>query len=485
MTERLYYKSAYLKEFDARVISCSRAEGCWQIILDSTAFYPEGGGQPADTGVIYSKPSENAAAGGNSSTGSIPKAENHIADNNTADKLLKDKDKDRDKDNAAACSSSELSDIQSESAETDHRPVHVFDVQEKDGAVIHFCDLPLEPGAKVHGRIDWERRFDHMQQHSGEHIVSGMICEAFECDNVGFHMGKELVTIDYNANISLEALKPIEDRANAYINERHAFKAAWYDSDELGSLEYRSKKHIDGKVRITSFPGADTCACCGTHVENSIEVGMVKFISAQSFTKGTRIELVCGQRAFRLLSLSHEQNAAIAKAMATGIDKTYAIYMKQRRELNEAALRAAELERLYCTEKAAGFSCTAAQADADAKAYVDAKTYVGAGTDTGAILLFEPILSQAGIRVLSQLTAEAAGRLCAVFSGSENSYRYALFMPDMDKQACTALVKAMNDALNGRGGGSGGLAQGSVCADETTIRDYFDQNLNGRKTDHI
>lgn len=172
----------------------------------------------------------------------------------------------------------------------------VLDVQERDGLVLHTCDRPLTVGASVHGAIDWSRRFDHMQQHSGEHIVSGMLCAAFSCDNVGFHMGADVVTIDYNAPMTWDQVLEVEARANRYIWENHPFRAYYPAPEELAAIPYRSKKALEGPVRITEFPGADCCACCGTHVAASGQVGLVKFLSCQKLREGVRLELLCGGR---------------------------------------------------------------------------------------------------------------------------------------------------------------------------------------------
>ena len=192
-TEKLYDQDAFLREFDAVVTECYEGkDGSCLVTLDRTAFYPEGGGQPADHGVL------GGAA--------------------------------------------------------------VLDVQEREGRVLHTCDRPLPVGRTVRGVIDWGRRFDHMQQHSGEHIVSGMLCAAFSCDNVGFHMGADTVIIDYNAPMTWEQVLEVEDRANRYIWENHLFRAYYPTPEELAVLPYRSKKAIEGPVRITEFPGADRCA---------------------------------------------------------------------------------------------------------------------------------------------------------------------------------------------------------------------------------
>ena len=209
-TVKLYYENAFLQDFTAVVESCGAVKGGFAVVLDRTAFYPEGGGQPADHGTLGD--------------------------------------------------------------------ARVLDVHEKDGIVTHLCDRALPEGAEVSGHIDWARRFDHMQQHSGEHICSGLICERFHCDNVGFHMGADVVTIDFNADISWDELMEIEQLANLYIYEDHPIDIQFYRGAELDKVEYRSKKPLEGDVRIVSFPGADCCACCGTHVVRSGQVGLVKFL---------------------------------------------------------------------------------------------------------------------------------------------------------------------------------------------------------------
>ena len=206
-TIKLYYQDPFLCQFEATVLDCAADKKQWKLILDRTAFYPEGGGQGADHGTLGE--------------------------------------------------------------------AKVLDVHEKDGVIYHTCDRPLPVGETVTGRIDWARRFDHMQQHSGEHIVSGMLCGTYHCDNTGFHMGADVVTIDYNADIPWEGVLDIERRANRYIWENHPIVIRYPSPEELVTLPYRSKKALEGPVRITEFPGADMCACCGTHVTTSGQVGLV------------------------------------------------------------------------------------------------------------------------------------------------------------------------------------------------------------------
>ena len=378
-TEKLYYSDAYLTEFEATVLACEESKKGYLVTLDRTAFYPEGGGQPADHGTL----------GG----------------------------------------------------------VAVTDVHEKDGVVLHTCSAPLAAGAEVHGKIDWQRRFDHMQQHSGEHIVSGMLCQAFHCDNVGFHMGADVVTIDYNAEMTWENVLAIEAKANQYIWENHHFVVTYPTAEELETLEYRSKKELSGQVRIACFPGADTCACCGTHVDQSGEVGLVKFLSVQKFRSGVRLELLCGRRALDYLSRHWQQNHAIGQALSVKGEGTFAAVQRLQAELSETKLRAAALEE-------ESFRRTAEE-------------YTGHGD----VLLIVPPLQGDGVRRLCDAVSKTAGGRCAVFSGEAGSYKYALIHTGHDIRQ---LVKDMNSALNGRGGGRDGFAQGSAQTTEEQIRAFFE-----------
>ena len=377
-TVKLYYENAFLQDFTAVVESCGAVKGGFAVVLDRTAFYPEGGGQPADHGTL---------GGGN-----------------------------------------------------------VRDVHEADGVIYHTCDKPLAVGETVTGEIDWQRRFDHMQQHSGEHIVSGMLCSTYHCDNTGFHMGADTVTIDYNADIPWEGVLEIERRANRYIWENHPIVIRYPEPAELAVLPYRSKKALEGPVRLTEFPGADLCACCGTHVAASGQVGLVKFVGWQKFRDGVRLELLCGQRALDHLSACWEQSRQIGQSLSVKPEASFAAVERMQSELLAARERAAGLE-------AQVFAHTAAE-------------YAGKG-DT--VLITEPLEGD-GVRRLCDAVAQTCGGRCAVFSGTDGTYRYALIHAGQDIRP---LVKDMNDALHGRGGGRDGFAQGSAACTAEEIRAFF------------
>lgn len=249
MTEKLYYKDAYATVFDAVVRACEEIKNGYAVVLDQTLFYPEGGGQPCDIGVLENTP--------------------------------------------------------------------VTEVHEKDGVIFHHTPTPLPVGQRVRGEINWERRFDLMQNHSGEHILSGIICKKYGCDNVGFHMGRDKITIDLNHRIPEEDLCEIEEKANEAIWKNTPITIAFPEKSLRDSLEYRSKIQLSGEVRIVTSGAYDCCACCGTHVAFAGEIGIIKIVGSQNYKGGTRLELLSGKRA---LAHYREKNTA-----ADGVGKLLSV----------------------------------------------------------------------------------------------------------------------------------------------------------------
>ncbi len=376
-TEKLYYQDAFLTDFTARVLSCQPDRGRWAVALDRTAFYPEGGGQGADHGVL----------GG----------------------------------------------------------VSVLDVREGPEGIVHLCDASLDVGAEVSGHIDWGRRFDHMQQHSGEHILSGILCDLYHCDNVGFHLGADTVTIDYNVPITPEQAAEAERRANAVLWADPAVEIRFPSRAELETLRYRSKKALTGEVRIVAVPGADCCACCGTHVRSAGQVGVIKILSCQKFREGVRMEILCGKRAYDYLSAVWEQDRAVGQALSVKPLDTLRAVERLRQETEGEKARIAALEgELFQSI---------------------AQAHAGAG-DT--LLIREPMRPDS-VRRLADALARTCGGCAAVFAGQDGAgYTYALV-----RETGTVEVKALNAALRGRGGGRGGFAQGSVQADRREIEAFF------------
>ncbi len=381
MMERLYEENPFLTAFDAVVESCVQGKKGYDIILNRTAFYPEGGGQPYDTGML----------GG----------------------------------------------------------VKVLEVHTREGRVVHTCDGPLEEGSAVSGKIDWARRFDLMQQHSGEHMVSGMAHDKWGCENVGFHLGAEAVTIDLSLPLTPEQLRELEADVNRYIWEDHPIEITYPSHEELASIPYRSKKELTGQVRIVTFPGADCCACCGTHVSSSGQVGLVKFLSAEKFREGVRVQLLCGGRALRHLNAVWEQNAKISHLLSAKVLDTAPAVERLLEEHNDLKARRAALE--------------------DAAFARLAEEYRGAGD----VLLFQEGLTPDGLRRLCDAVLHTCSGRCACFSGSEaEGYKYAMGQAGGDLRK---LTKEMNQALNGRGGGKPDFVQGSLRASQAEIRAFFEK----------
>lgn len=380
-TRRLYYEDVYKKEFTATVVECREQKKGYAVILDESAFYPEGGGQPSDVGTLGD--------------------------------------------------------------------AKVTEVHEKDGELLHYTDKALEVGAKVEGKIDWARRFDLMQQHSGEHMVSGLIHEAYGYDNVGFHMGSDTITIDLNGPLDEAQLAEIERKTNQKIWEDTQIKIIYPTAEELEKIDYRSKKELTGQVRIVEFPGVDICACCGTHVTHTGEIGMVKLLSVEKFREGVRIEMICGKRVLDYLNMVNDQNHQISVKLSAKMDKTAQAVERLQEENFRLKGQVGQLVDDMCRK--------------------EAERYAG----SGSVLIFMDGMDADSVRKLADAVTQTCQGCCAVFSGNaDGSYKYAMGEKDGDLRQFT---KEMNAKLNGRGGGKPFFVQGSVQASEKEIRNFFEQ----------
>ena len=376
--KKLYYADSHLKDFSAVVTGCEEVKGGWAVTLDATAFYPTGGGQECDLGIL----------GG----------------------------------------------------------ARVLDVKEQGENILHLCDTPLEVGAEVTGTIDWERRFDHMQQHSGEHLVMGQIYQKFGYHNVGFHMGGHLVTIDLDGPVTWEDLMEIERRTNQIICRNIPVKT-WYPSpEELPNVKYRTKKQLPWPVLIVEFGGEDVCACCGTHVKSTGEIGLVKFVSCVKFKEGVRIEMASGRRATELYQQIFEQNRQVSQTFSAKILETGSAARKFNDMLTQEKYRAIGLQR-----KIFG---------AIAQSYAGRERAVH----------FEADLQPGQVRELADAIAEKTDT-AVVYSGCDaTGYSICILSKTQDTRA---LGKAVNTALNGRGGGKPGAFQGSLKATKEQIEAFF------------
>ena len=379
--EKLYYQMPYVKEFEGKVLSCTQGKKGFDIVLNRTAFYPEGGGQPSDTGTL----------GG----------------------------------------------------------VRVLEVHEKGEEVIHTTDGPLTVGETVKGVVDWETRFTNTQQHSGEHIVSGLIHKHYGYDNVGFHMGHEEMTIDLNGTLTWDELMEIEREANEAVYEDLPVRI-WYPSEEeLKELDYRSKKELTGAVRIVEYPGADRCACCGTHVGRTGEIGAIKFLSMMNYKGGVRISMLCGAKAMEDYRRKTQQTLTLSSLLSA---KTDAIVQAVERLKKEGEEKEDTIGRMW----------------RELMALKAAQVPEGAPL----LLMFEEGLSPVQVRqYCNLLMEEKKGETVAVCSGrEEDGYSYCVGSTVRNVRDAG---KELNAVLNGRGGGSPQMIQGTFYASQQRIRECF------------
>ena len=378
-TERLYEKDVHLRTFTAQVLACQAGKHGYHVVLDRTAFYPEGGGQPGDQGTLDG--------------------------------------------------------------------VAVTDVHTVDGEIVHYLEKPLAVGATVTGVLDYDRRFALMQQHSGEHIVSGLIFSHYGLHNVGFHMGRDAVTIDFDGFLTDEQLNTLELEANQAIWADQPVEVLWPDRETLSQLSYRSKKAIEGAVRLVRMGSVDLCACCGVHVAHTGEIGLIKFLSSQRFHEGVRIEMLAGAPAYAYLAAVWQQNKSVSGQLSAKPLETAKVVSKLRGDLEEAKQRAAQLEEQLFSLRAQAFS--------------------GAGN---VLLIEDKPLKPDSLRRLADAVQTCCGGRCAVFAPTADGYAYALGQPGGDLRA---LVKELNAALSGRGGGKPAFVQGSIQTGEEAIRAFF------------
>lgn len=376
-TEKLYYIDSHLFDFEATVLDCRQVEKGWAVILDRTAFFPEGGGQQADTGFIGAAP--------------------------------------------------------------------VRDVQEQGGEILHFCGEALPVGAHLPCRVEREKRLVRMQNHSGEHIVSGLAHRLFGRENVGFHMGEDCMTIDFDRELSWQQLMEVETLANEAVRENLPVLCSFPEGEALEKLEYRSKLELTENVRIVEIPGIDRCACCAPHVERTGEIGLIKILDAERHRGGVRLSLCCGMLALRDYRVKQENIAAISQALSAKRHETAGavsrLLSEQQRSKERIAALSMELARLKAER------CPVTE---------------------GNLCVFDNVLDEVALRELVNLLMEKCGGIAAAFSGSdETGYRYIMGSRRVDLRRC---AKEINRLIDGRGGGKPQMIQGSATADAERIR---------------
>lgn len=391
-TEKLYDKDAYATNFEATVLKVEPAQNGICLILDKTLFFPEEGGQNCDKGTL-------------------------------------------------SCENSEL-------------VVSYVGLEKRDGVevICHYVEgetvtdvnaFPFHECMKVQGKLDWAARYDKMQNHTGEHILSGIIHNEFGFDNVGFHLNDELLTMDFNGTITKEQLDFLEKKANEIVMERVAVYGEYLPDEELAVLEYRSKKAIDGAVRIVTIEGYDQCACCAPHVKNTIEVGIIKIIKAENWKGGMRLTVLCGNRAYKDYARKHETLQNLSRGFSTSEDKVSEVVERLKNNLADLEFKMTALECEMATEKLLQHP----------------------------IQFFDSLSPKALTKAIDDAMKQKPSELFVAFVGNDDKgYRY---MAGSMEQNVEEIGKMLREKLGAKGGGRGTVVQGMVSTDKTRIMDVI------------
>ncbi|MBE6874343.1 MAG: alanyl-tRNA editing protein [Ruminococcus albus] len=379
MTERLYDNSK-LTTFEATVTSCSPAGKYYELTLDRSAFFPEGGGQKGDVGLIDS--------------------------------------------------------------------VKVLDTYEKNGEVVHKCTAPIEAGMQVCGEVDADIRLRRMQNHSGEHLLMGLIHRKTGFENVGFHLGSDDVTLDLDGVIPTETLIECEFLANKAIAADLPVTISYPDSESLKTLEYRSKLEMTENVRIVTIEGVDVCACCAPHVASTGQIGIIKVLSAESYKGGTRLHILCGLDAFELIRNRMDELSAISRLLSAKPEKI----LEQTKRLideNDALKRQlADIEQRKAARIISSLS----------------------NSTRGSFCVFTEGLNTASMRDIANEAVKLTDGAAGIFGQNENGWNYIIASDSLPLRSMSAQI---NSALNGKGGGSDKMLQGSCMAERSAIEDVI------------
>ena len=324
--------------------------------------------------------------------------------------------------------------------------VRVLDTREEGEKIVHLCDGSLTVGSTVDGQIDYEARFVRMQQHTGEHIVSGILHRLYGCHNTGFHMNQTGIVIDFDTVIPAEKLPEIEREANEAIWKNIPLHIWTPGPEALEQVPYRTKRALPWPVRIVEVPGFDICACCGVHVAATGEIGLIKLLSAIPCRGGTRIEMAAGRAAFDLMNAVFDQNRQVSRLLSAQLTQTAQGAEQLLDTLNGWKYRSGALERQLFAYQAAALE------------------------GMGDCFFFADGLNPEGLRNLTDQASAKTGGIAAGFSRNENGFHYCLALPGGDLRG---LNRELTAALNGRGGGKPNFQQGSVKAEEREIRAFF------------
>lgn len=377
-TIKLYDIDSFCKEFTATVLKCEKNGENYEIILDRTAFFPEGGGQYSDTGII-----------GNA---------------------------------------------------------NVLDVQIEDNIIRHITDAPLTVNKTYGCKLNFEERFDKMQQHSGEHIISGIVNTLYGYNNTGFHLSDNIVTLDFDGFLSADDIKRIEILANEAVHKNAKITAEYPDNETLKDTTYRSKLDLAEDVRLVTIDGYDVCACCAPHVKNTGEIGIIKLLTTEKHKNGVRITIKCGMRAVLDYQNKHNLHTEISAKLKSPIDENAAAVNNLLAENERLKYEITGLKRKLCEIKLAEIS----------------------RTDKNIIMPCDDADIQA-LRYIADKGAQKCNTFVAL--GSTNGgYNFVACSKVTDLKA---LLPEIKEKLGLTGGGSSSMLQGKISADITAVEEFF------------
>lgn len=394
MTRKLYNEDSMIQKFQAKVLACQELKnGNFNIVLDQTAFFPTGGGQLADAGWL------------------------------------------------------------SFSVEGKDIEVEVLDVKESVGEVHHITDMAIPIDTDVTGQLDWPERFSKMQQHTGEHIVSGIVCAKYGYNNVGFHLGEDTVTMDFDGELDFEQLEEIESEANQIIWGCIPIEVLYPTDVELEQLNYRSKIEIEDQVRVVRIPGIDTCACCAPHVLTTGMVGMVKFIDSVKHRGGVRITIVCGNRALTHYKDRCDHSKQISRTLSIKENELFNGVDRLHKECLELKYQVKHLENKMVTSRV--------------EQLLKVKE-----NDYDSMILFEEDFNPDQNKVLANLLLERGVKTCITFVPvDEGQYHFIGATIDGDVRAVANLLR---NEFGSKGGGNSQMVQGRVVASKEEIINKLD-----------
>ena len=327
--------------------------------------------------------------------------------------------------------------------------MEVTDTREKGGVIYHETKSPLETGTQVTGKIDFAVRYDKMQQHTGEHILSGIVCATYGYNNVGFHLSTEITTLDFDGELSADQVRELEVKANEMIHANIPVQVKFPTKEELSAMEYRSKIEIEGQVRIVEIPGVDRCACCAPHVKMTGEIGLIKIVSCDRHRGGCRMTIVCGMRALRDYQQKQESVGKVSAALSAKPDKIAEAVAhlqeqqaKIREQLNhiQAMYLESKLEKIQPEEK--------------------------------VVCIFEESLDSIAMRNFVNGAMERCDGVCGAFIGNDEcGYHYILGSKTVDVREVS---KKLNEKFAGKGGGKPQMVQGSLKGSAKDILDLLE-----------